>query len=66
MHLYANCDYYIPRVSRVISISLTASGRTDSHSDYSGQTDYIGLDNMKMYVNLDQNTPCDSKVMSNC
>ena len=51
---------------RVISISLTASGRTDSHSDYSGdlrivqfcgQRDYIGQDNIKMYVNLDQNTP---------
>ena len=64
-------------VQRVISISLNASRRTDSHIDYSadlkilqfcGQRDYIGLDNVKMYryENFDQNITCDSKVMSNC
>ena len=56
---------------KVISISLIASRRTDSHSEYSadlrivqfcGQRDYIGQDNIKMSVNLDQNTPCDSKL----
>ena len=35
MHVYAHCDQDIPCGSRVISISLTDHGRTDSHSDYS-------------------------------
>ena len=35
MHVYAKCDQHISCGSRVMNISLTASGRTDSHSDYS-------------------------------